>query len=61
MATLKSQGAASSWADLVQLAGAAAVQEAGGPFIDVVIGRTQAVPQAVKKPTPVPVFQDIST
>ena len=40
MATLQRQGVAVSWADLVQLAGAVAVQEAGGPFINVVLGRT---------------------
>ena len=40
MATLQRQGVAISWADLVQLAGAVAVQEAGGPFINIVLGRT---------------------
>ena len=40
MATLQRQGLAISWADLVQLAGAVAVQEAGGPFINIVLGRT---------------------
>ena len=48
MATLQSQSVTISWADLVQLAGAAAVQEAGGPFINVVLGRKQALPQPAR-------------
>ena len=40
MATLQRQGVQVSWADLVQLAGAVAVQEAGGPFINIALGRT---------------------
>ena len=43
MATLQKQGVDISWADLVQLAGAVAVQEAGGPLISVAVGRTYAL------------------
>lgn len=41
-ARLIAQGVTVSWADLVQLAGAAAVESSGGPKIDIIMGRKWA-------------------
>jgi len=40
---LAGEGVSVSWADLVQLAGAAAVQFSGGPAIDIAMGRKKAL------------------